>query len=122
MIIYEKLFKLFEQNHMTEYSLKRDKIISQETYKKLKSGTGIYQTKDIYGDVSSNPDKKRVIAVDTKTIEKLCSVFNCQASDIMEIIPNTWANQKRLCSILNCTPEELPSKVPMEEKQENNAD
>ena len=115
MIYYGKLFDLFEKNHMTEYSLKRDKIISQETFKKLKSGTGIYQDKEIYGNISNNPSKRRIIAVDTKTIEKLCTIFSCQPSDIMEVIPNTWDNQERLCNILNCTPEELPNRVPMKE-------
>lgn len=120
MIVYDKLFKLFEKNHMTEYSLKRDKIISQETYKKLRSGTGIYQTEDIYGTVSKDPSKKRINAVDTKTIEKLCTVFQCQPSDIMEVIPNTWENADRLCQALTTditnpvTPEDLPNKLPME--------
>lgn len=120
MIVYDKLFKLFEKNHMTEYSLKRDKIISQETYKKLRSGTGIYQTEDIYGTVSKDPSKKRINAVDTKTIEKLCTVFQCQPSDIMEFIPNTWENAERLCQCLTTditnpvTPEDLPNKLPME--------
>lgn len=120
MIVYDKLFKLFEKNHMTEYSLKRDKIISQETYKKLRSGTGIYQTEDIYGTVSKDPSKKRINAVDTKTIEKLCTVFQCQPSDIMEYIPNTWKNAERLCQALTTditnpvTPEDLPNKLPME--------
>lgn len=118
MIYYKKLFDLFEKNHMTEYSLKRDKIISQETYKKLKSGTGIYQTKDIYGVVSDDPTKKRIIAVDTKTIEKLCVIFNCQPSDIMEVIPNKWENQDKLCEILKCTPEELPLLIPMEDNDD----
>lgn len=120
MIVYDKLFKLFEKKHMTEYSLKRDKIISQETYKKLRSGTGIYQTEDIYGTVSKDPSKKRINAVDTKTIEKLCTVFQCQPSDIMEYIPNTWENAERLCQALTTditnpvTPEDLPNKLPME--------
>ena len=55
-------------------------------------------------------------AIDTKAIESLCTWLNCQPNDIMEVIPNTWDNADRLCEILKCTKEDLPSRVPMEEK------
>lgn len=34
----------------------------------------------------------------------------------MEVILNTWENADKLCEILKCTKEELPKKVPMEQK------
>ena len=39
----------------------------------------------------------------------------------MEVIPNIWNNADRLCEVLStkdnpCTIEELPKRVPMEEK------
>ena len=42
----------------------------------------------------------------------------------MEVIPNTWENADRLCEILGkkdqpLSKEDLPSRVPMEEKEHN---
>ena len=119
MIYYGKLIKIFEEKGYTSYTIKKEKIIGQETYRKIKSGTGIYEegydtnNKDSDGKSSK---KIRITAIDTKAIETLCTWLNCQPSDIMEVIPNTWDNADRLCEILKCTREELPSKVPMEEQ------
>lgn len=117
MIYYGKLLKLFEENGITSYTIKKEKLIGQETLKKIKSGTGImeegYDTNNKENGKSTK--KIRVTAVDTKAIEALCTRLNCQPSDMMEVIPNTWENADRLCEILNCTTEELPSKVPMQE-------
>ena len=117
MIYYGKMLKLFEENGITSYTIKNEKLIGQETLKKIKSGTGIYEE----GYDTSNKDeegksvkKVRITAIDTKAIESLCIKLNCQPNDIMEVIPNTWENADRLCEILKCTREELPNKVPME--------
>ena len=59
--------------------------------------------------------KLRITAVDTKSIESLCTWLNCQPNDIMEVIQNTEENSSQLCEILNCTKEELPQRVPMQE-------
>ena len=47
---------------ITSYTIKRDKVIGQATYKKIMEG----------GDI------------DTRTIAKLCKLLNCQPGDIME--------------------------------------
>lgn len=120
MIYYGKLLELFEQNGITSYTIKNEKLIGQETLKKIKSGTGIYEvgydTNNKQADGKS-AKKVRITAVDTKAIEAICTRLNCQPNDIMEVIPNTWENADRLCEILKCTKDELSKKVPMEQKQ-----
>lgn len=117
MIYYGKLLKLFEENGITSYTIKNEKLIGQETLKKIKSGTGIYEEgydTSNKGEDGKSVKKIRISAVDTKAIEALCVKFNCQPSDIMEVIPNTWDNADRLCEILGCERKELPNRVPME--------
>lgn len=70
-IIYDKLINKLKEAGITSYVMKRDKIIGQATYKKIMQG----------GDI------------DTRTIDKLCEVLNCQPGDILEYIPdNTSEN------------------------------
>lgn len=59
---YNKLIALMKEAGITSYTVKRDKIIGQATYKKIMKG----------GDI------------DTRTIAKLCEVLNCQPGDILE--------------------------------------
>lgn len=61
-IKYNKLIALMKEAGITSYTVKRDKIIGQATYKKIMKG----------GDI------------DTRTIAKLCEVLNCQPGDILE--------------------------------------
>ena len=61
--------------------------------------------------------KSRENSIDTRTIESLCIWLNCQPSDIMEVIPNTWENADRLCEIWDCERNDLPNRVPMEEDE-----
>lgn len=61
-IKYNKLIALMKEAGITSYTVKRDKIIGQATYKKIMEG----------GDI------------DTRTIAKLCEVLNCQPGDILE--------------------------------------
>lgn len=107
-----------EEKKITSYTIKNEKLIGQETLRKLRVGTGIYEegydTSVKLADGKS-AKKRRVTAVDTKAIEALCIKLGCQPSDIMEVIPNTWENADRLCEILKCSKEELPERVPMEE-------
>jgi hypothetical protein len=117
MIYYGKLLELFEKNNITSYTIKNEKLIGQETLRKIKSGTGIYE--EGYDTNNKQPDGKstkkiRVTAIDTKAIEALCKRLQCQPNDIMEVIPNTWENADRLCEILKCGRSELSEKVPME--------
>lgn len=61
-IKYDKLINLMHEKGITSYTLKRDKVIGQATYKKIIEG----------GDI------------DTRTIAKLCKLLNCQPGDILE--------------------------------------
>lgn len=63
-ISFAKLSRLLKSRGLTEYRLKRDKVVGGATLDKL------------FGRSDGN--------VDTKTIEKLCEYLNCQPGDIME--------------------------------------
>lgn len=120
MIIYNKLFALMESQGKLKAHFRNEKIIGQETLRKLKVGTGILEEYD-YKIPGTQIKEKRVRenSIDTKAIEALCTWLNCQPNDIMEVIPNTWENADRLCEILECSKEELPARVPMELKKED---
>ncbi len=64
-IKYDKLIKLMQEAGITSYTVKRDNIIGQATYKKIMEG----------GDI------------DTRTIAKLCKALGCQPGDILEYEP-----------------------------------
>lgn len=124
MICYRRLFELMKKQGKNTTHIRAEKIISQDTLGKLKKGTGIFDEGRDPNNILPNgkqAKKVRITAVDTKSIESLCTWLNCQPNDIMEVIPNTWENADRLCEILGTkeTPllrEDLPSRVPMEEK------
>lgn len=61
-INYDKLLKIFEDKRITSYTIKKEKIIGQSTWKKIHENGHI----------------------DTHTIEALCKYLNCQPGDIME--------------------------------------
>lgn len=63
-IVYDKLLKKMHEQGITSYTIKKDNIIGQATFKKIKEG----------GDV------------DTRTIAKLCKLLNCQPGDILEYV------------------------------------
>ena len=66
-IIYDKLFKLFEERGITTYKIRKNNIMSQSALTKMKNSTG---------------------SIDTRTIEKLCMILDCQPGDIMEYVPD----------------------------------
>ena len=61
-IKYDNLIKRMQEAGINSYTLKKDNIIGQATYKKILEG----------GDI------------DTRTIAKLCKLLNCQPGDILE--------------------------------------
>ena len=63
-IVYNKMLRLMEEKGITSYVCKRDNIIGQATYRKIKEG----------GDI------------DTRTIAKMCEVLNCQPGDLLEYV------------------------------------
>lgn len=64
-IVYNKLLTLMKEKGVTSYTVKKDNIIGQASYKKIKES----------GDI------------DTRTISKLCKYFDCQPGDILEYVP-----------------------------------
>lgn len=64
-IRFDRLFVLFEKKGITTYTLRKDKIVGNETLRKLKNNTGV---------------------IDTRTIDKLCDTLNCQPGDFMEYV------------------------------------
>lgn len=66
-IKYDKLFKLFEEKGITTYRIRKENIVSQGTLTKMKNGSG---------------------SIDTRTIDKICRVLNCQPGDILEYVPD----------------------------------
>lgn len=61
---YNKLIKMFSEKGITSYTVKKEKVIGQSTWKKIHEG----------GDI------------DTKTIEKLCKYLKCQPGDLLEYV------------------------------------
>lgn len=66
-IKYNKLFQLFEQKGITTYRIRKENIVSQGTLTKMKNGNG---------------------SIDTRTIDKICRILQCQPGDIMEYVPD----------------------------------
>ncbi len=66
MIKYDKLINLFKERGINGYTIKKNKIIGQATFKKILEGGH----------------------VDTRTIDHLCKYLNCQPGDIMEYVPD----------------------------------
>jgi DNA-binding Xre family transcriptional regulator len=68
-IKYDKLLAIMKSKGITSYTVKRDNVIGQATFKKIKEG----------GDI------------DTRTIAKLCALLGCQPGDILEYVPDDGA-------------------------------
>jgi len=64
-IKYDKLFALLKEKGFSSYRLRKEKLISQSTLQKLRTGDGI---------------------IDSRTVSKLCALLNCQPGDIMEYV------------------------------------
>ena len=117
MIYYGKLFELMKQQGKNTTQIREERIVGQETLRKLRAGTGILENYEYkIPDSKRTETRIRENAVDTKSIESLCRWLGCQPGEMMEVIPNKWSNADKLCKILKCAREELPERVPMEEK------
>lgn len=71
-ISYKKLLSIFEEKGITSYTIKKEKIIGQATWKKIHENGHI----------------------DTRSIESLCKYLNCQPGDIMEYVPDNDPNSQ----------------------------
>ena len=61
-ISYDKMLKLFQERGITSYTMRKEKIIGQATWKKIHEGGNI----------------------DTKSLGALCGFLDCQPGDILE--------------------------------------
>lgn len=62
---YDRLFNLLRERGYTSYRIRKENIISQSALTKMKNGEG---------------------NIDTRTLERLCALLNCQPNDIMEYV------------------------------------
>ena len=66
MIIYDKMLEKLKEKDISSYTIRKNKIIGQETYKKIKSGGHI----------------------DTRTLNAMCKLLDCQPGDLLEYVPD----------------------------------
>jgi len=64
-IKYDRLLNLLKKKGITTYQIRKENIISQAAWQKLRTGTG---------------------DIDTRTISRLCKFLHCQPGDIMEYV------------------------------------
>ena len=64
-IRFDRLFILFEERGISTYKIRKEKIVGNETFRKLKANAG---------------------NIDTRTIDRLCGVLDCQPGDFMEYV------------------------------------
>ena len=64
-IKYDKLLVLLKEKGYNTTKIRRENVMSQSAWQKIRTGTG---------------------DIDTRTISKLCAVLNCQPGDIMEYV------------------------------------
>ena len=69
---YDKLFKLLKEKGITTYKIRKENLISQASLTKMKNNEG---------------------NIDTRTLERLCKLLNCQPGDIMEYVPDDAGEQ-----------------------------
>jgi len=67
---YDKAFALLKERGISTYTIRKDNLISQAALTKMKSGEG---------------------NIDTRTLERICALLNCQPGDIMEYVEATPA-------------------------------
>lgn len=68
MFKYDKLFVLLKERGITTYKIRKDNLISQAALTKMKNNDG---------------------NIDTRTLERLCSLLHCQPNDIMEFVEDS---------------------------------
>ncbi len=66
MIVFDKLWQTIEQKGFSTYRLREECGIDSKTIRRLKANENI----------------------ESKTVNKLCTVLNCRVEDIMEYIPD----------------------------------
>lgn len=67
---YAKLFSLLKEKGYTTYKIRKENLISQSALQKMRTGEG---------------------SIDTRTLERLCKVLECQPGDILEYVTDKSA-------------------------------
>ena len=67
-IKYDKLLLLLKEKGYNTTKIRRENIMSQSAWQKIRTGTG---------------------DIDTRTIKRLCQILQCQPGDIMEYVDDT---------------------------------
>lgn len=67
MLKYDKLFQQLKDQGWTTYRIRKEKLIGQATLTALRNGSG---------------------GLDSKSIDKLCRVLDCQPGDLIEYVPD----------------------------------
>ena len=67
MISYEKMLKLLDERKITSYTMKKDNVIGQASWKKIHEGGHI----------------------DTRTLDALCNYLDCQPGDLLEFVKDS---------------------------------
>ena len=62
---YTKALELLKAKGYTTYRIRQDNLISQAALTKMKNGNG---------------------SIDTRTLERLCKLLDCQPGDLMEYV------------------------------------
>lgn len=65
-IIYDKMMKKLQEQGVTSYTFRKNHIIGQATWKSIQNGGHI----------------------DTRTINAICKLLDCQPGDLLEYIPD----------------------------------
>ena len=80
-LVYDKLFQKLEKHGYNASRIRNENILGQRSLTAMRNGTG---------------------GIDHSSIERLCSLFNCQPNDLMEYVPdNTEAAKVLLIKLLN---------------------
>ena len=84
---YDRFFDLLKQKGITTYKIRKDKLLSQASLTKMRSGEGI---------------------IDTRTLEHICALLQCQPCDIMEYVDDASGEPPKsayinLCALLSNT-------------------
>ena len=66
MIVFDKLWEVMKENGVTTYQLREKCGIDSKTIRRLRANDNM----------------------ETKTLNKLCSVLNCRLEDIAEYVPD----------------------------------
>ena len=86
LINYDKILKKFEEKGITTYEIRNKGIIPQSTLTKFKNSSGatMEDVKENLKKFQEKNGKELAVDVNTKTIEDLCQLFQCQPSELID--------------------------------------